>query len=483
MTHARRQIRTSAVGVLVVSLWFLFSSAGSAQAPSQGAIRTYTPQKLNLVVGKSLVIDTPVAVKRVSLANPDIADTVVISPRQIYLTGKAAGTTNLTLWGADDRVSTIFDVTVSADLSQVKEKLQEVLPGEHIQVNAAHDAIALSGEVSSAANLSKALAISEAFAPKKVVNLTQVAGVHQVMLEVRVAEMSRVLARRLGFNFTYVGAAGDFAISRIGNLITPNVSDAGLTTIFGPNITALFRFLSGSSTVTGFIDALKENGLVKILAEPTLVTLSGQEARFLAGGEFPVPVPQQFNVITIEFKQFGVGLSFTPTILSNDKISMRVAPEVSDLDFSTAVQLGGFVVPGLTVRRASTVIELADGQSFAIAGLLRETVREDISKFPVLGDIPILGALFRSTSFQKNETDLIIIVTPHLVKPLDMTKQTLPTDLYIEPNDFEWYLLGTLEGTGPSKAPRRERGQSKDTPLALLKKTGGLEGAFGYIIP
>src|SRR5919108_1354583 len=218
MTHARRQIRTSAVGVMVVSLWFLFSPAGSAQERAQGTIRTYTPQKLNLVVGKSLVIDTPVAIKRVSLANPDIADTVVISPRQIYLTGKAVGTTNLTLWGADDRVSTIFDVTVSPDLSQLKEKLQEILPGENIRVNAAQDSITLSGEVSNTANLSQALAVTEAFAPKKVVNLTQVAGVHQVMLEVRVAEMSRSLARRLGFNFTAVTDGGGFGVSLLNNL-------------------------------------------------------------------------------------------------------------------------------------------------------------------------------------------------------------------------------------------------------------------------
>jgi pilus assembly protein CpaC len=483
MTHVRRQIRISAVGVLVVSLWFLYSLASSAQAPSQGAIRTYTPQRLNLILGKSLVIDTPVAINRVSLANPDIADTVVISPRQIYLTGKAVGTTNLTLWGGDDRVSTIFDVTVTPDLSQLKEKLQEMLPGENIKVIAAQDSITLSGEVSSAANLSQALAVTEAFAPKKVVNLAQIAGVHQVMLEVRVAEMSRSLARRLGFNFTVVGAGGDFAISRIGNMLSSlEVSDLAVGGAFSPSVNALFRFFKGNTTVTGFIDALKENGLVKILAEPTLVTLSGQEARFLAGGEFPVPVPQEES-ITIEFKSFGVGLSFTPTVLSNDKISIRVAPEVSDLDFSTAVVLSGFVVPGLTTRRASTVIELADSQSFAIAGLLRETLRESISKFPVLGDIPILGALFRSTSFQKNETELIIIVTPHLVKPLDMARQSLPTDQYIEPNDFEWYLLGSLEGRGRPQAPGRDRGQSKDIPVALPKKTGGLEGEFGYIVP
>jgi pilus assembly protein CpaC len=477
MTHKKRQIGMSAVSVLVVSLWFLNTPGGSAQAPSQGAIRTYTPQKISLVVGKSLVIDTPVLVKRVSLANPEIAETVVISPRQIYLTGKTAGTTNLTLWGGDDRVSTIFDVTVAPDLSQLKEKLQEILPGEKIRVNAAHDSVTLSGEVSSMANLSQALAVTEAFAPKKVVNLAQVAGVHQVMLEVRVAEMSRSLARRLGFNFTYVGAAGDFAISRIGSLTSTDLAAAGLLTTFSPAVNALFRFLSGNATVTGFIDFLKENGLVKILAEPTLVTLSGQEAQFLAGGEFPIPVPQEEGAITIEFKQFGVGLTFAPTVLSNDKISVRVAPEVSDLDFSTAVVTAGIAVPGLTTRRASTVIELADGQSFAIAGLLRENVRESVSKFPLLGDIPILGVLFRSTSFQKNETELIIIVTPHLVRPLDMTKQTLPTDQFIEPDDFEWYLLGILEGWGTGERTRKSRAYA--TPNAKA----GLEGKFGHLVP
>ncbi len=478
MTHQKRQIGMSAVSVLVASLWFLYSPVDSAQAPSQGAIRTYTPQKISLVVGKSLVIDTPVLVKRVSLANPEIAETVVISPRQIYLTGKAPGMTNLTLWGADDRVSTIFDVTVAPDLSQLKEKLQEILPGENIRVNTAHDSITLSGDVSSTANLSQALAVTETFAPKKVVNLTQVSGVHQVMLEVRVAEMSRSLARRLGFNLSYVGAAGDFGISRIGSLIsTVDISDLGLSTTFSQNVNALFRFLSGNATVTGFIDALKENGLVKILAEPTLVTLSGQSANFLAGGEFPIPVPQEEGAITIEYKTFGVGLSFAPTVLNDKKISMTVSPEVSDLDFSNAVVIAGGVVPALTTRRASTTIELADGQSFAIAGLLRESVRQVVSKFPLLGDTPILGMLFRSTSFQKSETELVIIVTTHLVKPLDMAKQTLPTDAYIEPDDFEFYLLGVLEGRGAGQTTRKSRA------FATPNEKAGLEGKFGHLVP
>lgn len=355
-------------------------------------------------------------------------------------------------------------------LEQLKAKLREILPDEDIRVTATHDAISLFGEVSSATNLSRALDIAEAYAPKKVLNLLQVSGVHQVMLEVRVAEMSRSLARRLGINFAAVAGGNAFGVSMLNNLtavaspVTGIPGAGGLGTAFSQAINALVGFQKGNMTWTFFIDALKEEGLVTILAEPTLVTLSGQEANFLAGGEFPIPVPQGLDTITIEFKTFGVGLTFTPTVLSEDKISMKVAPEVSDLDFSNALNVSGFVVPALTVRRASTVVELASGQSFAIAGLLNETVREIVSKFPVLGDIPILGALFRSSSFQKNETELIIIVTPHLVRPQNMAQQPLPTDPYIEPNDFEFYLQGRLEGEAKGRVDIRR-----------------LDGEFGYL--
>jgi pilus assembly protein CpaC len=226
--------------------------------------------------------------------------------------------------------------------------------------------------------------------------------------------------------------------------------------------------MSGGANWTGFIDALKQDGLVKILAEPTLVSLSGQTANFLAGGEFPIPVPQGLGTVAIEYKPFGVGLSFTPTVLSENKIAIKVESEVSELDFSIAAQFQGYVVPGLTTRKASTVIELADGQSFAIAGLLSESVRDVLDKFPLLGDIPILGTLFRSRQFQKHETELIIIATPHLVKPLNMEKQTLPTDYYKEPDDTEFYILGFMEG--------RESSSPSVT-------TGKLDGDFGHTMP
>ena len=450
-----------------------------AQGPPRVTLETTSPQKLIITVGKSIIITSPEPVKRVSLAAPEIVDAMVLTPHQIYLIGKAPGTTNLTLWGVDNKVSAIVDLEVSPDISRLKETLHKIFPDEKdIKVNYTHDSITLSGTVSSTSNLSQVLALAQSYLPKegKVINLLEVAGVHQVMLEVRVAEMSRSLLRRLGFNFSYLSSSGkNLGLSLLNKLTSlPAEGFPAKPLIVSDKISGIFRFVSHDTSWMTFIDALKEEGLLKVLAEPTLITLSGKTANFLAGGEFPVPVPDQDGRVTIQYKPFGVGLNFTPVVLSNKKINMQVAPEVSDLDFSRAISMGGFVVPSLTTRRVSTVIELADGQSFAIAGLLKEDVREIISKFPVLGDIPILGALFRSSSFQKNETELIIIVTPHLVKPLDMAKQTLPTDQFIEPDDFEFYLLGLMEGREKVKSP---------SPATKSDKGLKLEGNFGHIVP
>lgn len=452
-----------------------------AQGPPRIKVETTSPQKVILTVGKSVILGSSEPVKRVSLAAPEIADAMVLTPRQIYVTGKVPGVTNLTLWGSDNKVSGIIDLEIFPDISRLKEDLHKILPEEKdVRVTATHDHITLSGTVSSTNTLSQVLALAEPYSPGKVVNLLEVSGVHQVMLEVRVAEMSRSLLRRLGFNFSYLTSGGNnFGLLLLNKLASAPTESSPNALGVSDRITGIFRFMSSGTSWTIFVDALKEEGLLKVLAEPTLIALSGKTANFLAGGEFPVPVPQASGVsttITVEYKPFGVGLNFTPTVLSNKKINMLVAPEVSELDFSNAIRIGGFEVPALTTRRVSTVIELADGQSFAIAGLLKDQLREIISKFPVLGDVPILGALFRSSSFQKNETELIIIVTPHLVKPVDMAKQTLPTDQFIEPDDFEFYLLGTLQG--------REKRKVSPAPSSTTPgKRGGLEGDFGHIIP
>lgn len=470
----KRIVYILAIGLLAL-LTSLAIFSNSSWAAQEYSLKEHKSKRLELVVGKSVILRSLDKVKRISVAAPEVADFKLLSPHEIYITGKAAGITNLTLWQNKKLVST-YDLEVSYDISRLKQKLNAILPDEtELRVLATHDSITLSGKVSSLTNLSQAKALAEAFAPKnKVINLVQVAGVHQVMLEVRIAEMSKTLGKRLGFNFAFHTTGGDFGVSTLGGLTTvvqeeqATVDAGSLGLLVSPAVNALFRFIDGNQTWTGFVDALKEDGLLKILAEPTLLALSGQTASFLAGGEFPVPVPQDADVVTIEYKRFGAELFFTPTVLSENKISINVAPSVSELDFSTAVQFGGFVVPGLRKRAASTVVELGDGQSLAIAGLLSETVRDNVQKFPILGDIPILGALFRSRQFQKNETELIIIVTPHLVKPLDLAKQSMPTDFYVEPNDAEFYLLNRMEGK-----------KKKDT----TDVQGKLDGKFGHEIP
>jgi len=438
--------------------------ASVAHAGEEKFINTRQPEKIKLLAGKSMVLRSSRFIDRVNIPNEEIAGFMVLSENEIYLTGKTAGTTNLVMW-QNKKIVKIYDIEVVFDVSGLKQRLHEILPGEtQLQVFASKNAIALSGRVSSAANLSKALEVANAYVSEngKVINLSEAGGIQQVMLEVRVAEMSRSIGKRLGINFAYVQGE-TFFLNLLGNLASS--SDIGGA---ASSVNSIFRFTHRSSTWTGFVDALKEDGLIKILAEPTLITLSGEEAYFLAGGEFPVPVPQGLGTAAIEFKDFGVGLTFTPTVLSDGKINIRVAPEVSELDFSTAQVIGGFVVPGLTTRKAATVVEMADGQSFAIAGLLSEAIRTGGAKFPLLGDIPILGALFRSREFQKRETELVIIVTPHLVKPLDITQQTLPTDFYIEPTDSEFFLEGLSQG--------RPRGGTVQT-------AGELEGSFGHALP
>ena len=476
----RRHLRLLAFCLVVV-----WPTLAYAEGLSYTDVQTDVPQTVKLAVGSSLVVESPAPFTRASIANPDTADAMVLSPTQMYLTGKAFGSTTLTLWGKDKKVSAVFHVQVAPDVSRLKTQLHQVFPEEkNIQVTAGHDNLSLSGDVSGAGVLAKVLAIAEPYAPKKVVNLLQVSGVQQVMLEVHVAEMNRALMRQMGINFSRVRpGTPNFSIGTLNDLSSFTRDSSGLTTLTASALTnAVFGFGAGKEVINVFLDFLKQHNLSKILAEPTLVAISGQEAEFLAGGEIPIPIPQSFGVTTIKFKKFGVRLGFAPTILSGKKISLKIQPEVSELDFSNAIMSQGISIPAFTTRRVGTVLELDDGQSFAIAGLLQENIRETVAKYPVLGDIPILGTLFRSTSFQKNETELIIIVTPHIVKPLDLATQTLPTDAYLEPNDFELMLLGYLEGVPPQANARSLHSHESPLPVSsTIGRGGGLEGTFGHL--
>jgi pilus assembly protein CpaC len=479
---------TVATGLAIVLL--IFSAGTWAADEVQPEIQK--TQRIELVVDKAFVLPIPEPLSksdeiRVTIAAPEIADFIFIPrmtatqrPRFIYIKGVSPGETNLSLWIGNRLVSN-YDLQVTYNILQLKERLHNILPDEEeIRVYATHDSIVLSGTVSNTENLSEALALAEAFTPPKsnVRNLLKVAGVHQVMLEVRIAEISRSATNSLGINWNWINQTGEFAINIMGGIGAMAPSDVlsgggGEDAVFaqgGPPGTSVlasgaFRFMDGSNQWTGIIDVLKGEGLIKILAEPTLIALSGQTSSFLAGGEFPIPQIDDEGNVGVEYRSFGIELAFTPTVLSESKIAMKVTPAVSELDYNIGTTISGAVVPGLTSRRASTLVELADGQSFAIAGLLKETSRESISKYPILGDIPILGVLFKSKAFQNQETELVIIVTPHLVKPLNMAEQSLPTDYYIKPDDAEFYLWGIF-------------GKSLEN---VPSEKGGLDGEFGHI--
>lgn len=426
MTKSR--IYRRSIEVLLILILLVSFVEGYAQSNFENGISEIP--KIELVSGKSLVIKTHEKIKRVALGSKETADFILLSPHEIYLKGKAAGLTNIILWH-EGGISTIYDVEVSYDIGTLKERLYQLLPDEkEIQVIATNKSLTLTGRVCSAANLSKALTLAKSYVPKGGVNnLLSVGGTHQVMLEVKIAEMDRSVGHNLGINFGTDLSAGDLVVSLFSNF------GASLSPAFDGSLT----YSRGDDTWSMLINALKSDGLIKILAEPNLIALSGQSASFLAGGEYPIPVPNE-DGITVSYKDFGVGLSFTPNVLSPEKINIQVSSSVAELDFSTAVQFSGYVVPGLSSRRATTTVELADGQSFVIAGLLSETIRENVQKFPFLGDIPILGTLFRSSAYEKNETELVIIVTPRFVKSVNEEMLPLPTGSYQEPDDSMFYF-------------------------------------------
>ncbi len=476
--------------LIMIAMSLLLSSPVWGEGLTYQTTQIDSPQSLDLTVGTSKIVETPNRFKRASLAEPEIADTIVLSTKQVYVTAKKIGTTTLTLWSQDGKVSNVLEVRVTPDVTRLKEQLHILLPGEpDLKVMASNEHITVAGNITNVEALSRALVIAEPFAPKNIINMMQVGGVQQVMMEVKIAEMQRGLLKRLGVNFTRSQTGDrDFSIGTLNELSQIEQNDDGTFSILASAAAnAFLGFNIGNDAWTLTLDMLKEHGLSKSLAEPTLITESGQAASFLVGGEFPVPIPQTFNTLSITFKEFGVGLKFTPTVLSNERISIVVNPEVSELDFANGIQLGGFQVPALITRRVKTVVELGDGQSFAIAGMLQENIRETIAKYPVLGEIPILGALFRSTSFEKNETELIVIVTPHLVKPLNLVKQTLPTDHYLEPNDFEFMLMGYLQGVYPENhVPRPDEAYQMGEPRIATRTpygNGGIEGVFGHLAP
>lgn len=477
----RRVTTTAALGIA----WSLFgvSAIGAAAQTTRATINQSEASKsyeVVLGVSKSMPVNVPMAYTDVLVADPKIADVTPVDTRTVSIVGKAMGSTVLTIYGANKSLLATVNIVVSADLEGLKEQLHRVLPAEtDVTVGSANQSIVLSGAVSSPAALQQVLALAETYDPKKVVNLLSVRGTQQVMLSVRFVEMNRTAAKNLGLNVNQTQTNGrpQLAVSTGENLI--NAATAAAST-FG-NIALLFQ--SGGGDLTFLFDALETKGLVKTLAEPTLVALSGDTASFLAGGEFPIPV-NAFSggssnttvpFVTVQFKQFGISLAFTPTIQSDGLVNMVVNPEVSSIDPTTSVTVSGISIPGIKVRRAHTTVELRDGESFTIAGLLANDYQNNISAYPWIGDLPVLGALFRSTSYQQDETELVMVVTPHLVVPRRAPTAT-PADQFVPPSDYELFLLGQQRAAAGGLAP-------VDGALISADPTkGGLDGAFGHVL-
>jgi pilus assembly protein CpaC len=439
-------------------------AAAPVEKPADGG-------RVALTAGRSTVVGTDFDIVRVAITNPTVADATVVAPREILIDGKAAGTISMIVWGGGRRLQ--YDLVVEPTITTLQQNLRTLFPGEDINVNVNDEAIILSGHASSTAVMLKAGEIAQASSSKaKVINLLQLpggAGSQQVMLQVRVAEVNYRALTELGLNY-FTGADG------YKNWVGRSTTQQFSAPIFDQDKTTFSDFLNLFVFNTKYnmgvvIRALKQTGALQSLAEPNLIAYNGQEASFLAGGEFPVPIVQgsgQAATVTIMFKEFGVRLNFKPTI-AGDVIRLKVRPEVSTLDFTNGITLQGFRVPALTTRRAETDVELRDGQSFAIAGLVDNLAQNDKSAIPFLSAIPIIGNLFKSKADRKERTELMVLITPQLVKPLE------PDEVPPLPVDLRRFLPGggigsEMEGGGGLADPAKAKpGDTSKAPAAPAK--------------
>ncbi len=498
---------------------------GAAERPESLLLRENRHGNFQVALHKSGIIKLGRAAHKVSVGNPDIADILVMPGDQLYILGKRLGTTNVVVWDKPGRIFEAFDIEITHDLENLKVKLHELLPGEVINAHSSQGKIILGGEVSNVVKMNAALQLASSFlpecapgaqggggqatevsagaspapggqaagggqsgcGPEAVVNMMQIAGAQQVMLEIKVAEIARDVLKKFEANtslfrfgdrstqgFNSGGASFPDALFGQQGLEVPIFGGDGSSNTVGPAISEIQRatptidgrgaflsYLSGEWLFEAALTLSRQKGLGKILAEPTLTTITGQEAEFLSGGEFPIPVPSDLGEVTIEFKEFGVGVKFLPVVLDSGRISLKLNIIVSELTDANAITVGvaqaqsTFVVPALIKRSAGSSVELADGQTIGIAGLINENTREFIDKIPGISDVPVLGQLFRSQEYRSGLTELVMFVTPHLARPIRPQQVQLPTDSFIPPSDLEFYLLGRSEGQlkTPSAAP------------------------------
>lgn len=461
-TAWKKALKATALGFAAAVT--LCMAAPGAIAPAQAAAVIQNGENtLNVETSRGVLLRLDRSVENIFVANPAVADVQVKSSRLIYVFGKAAGQT--TVYAVDENDNVVYSATVnvSQNIERVKEAVDVLLPTSDIHIQTVNNMVVLTGHALSPDDADTAYQLVRQLVgeDQQVMNRVQISTPTQVNLRVKIAEMSRDIMKTLGFNWEVsllTAGGGSFLGFAQGADVFQMVEDPQNEGNFikeffvQNNDTNSFFFdnVGGRHDVSSVIDALEDEGYLSILAEPNLTAISGETASFLAGGEFPVPIPRDLQGRTsIEFKEFGVGLQFTPTVMSENKINLRVSPEVSQLSETGAIIVNDLVVPALTTRRASTVVELASGQSFAIAGLLQNNIRQTASKFPFLGDIPILGTLFRSDSFKREETELVIIITPYIVRPVSNRAQLQsPDEVNHLPEDAGKYIKSGSLGSG-----------------------------------
>jgi pilus assembly protein CpaC len=440
-----------ALAISLAAAFLLMIAAAHAQSQSRliqvsGRNRT---AMTTVTIGKTQDVRTDENFVDITVGDPDVADVNPLTDHTLSILGKKIGTTRVSVYSDGKKLVGIFDVEVSYDITRLSNEFRRQFPGSALRVSTVNGRIMLSGEAADAATLDKAVTIARQFGPD-VINSVSVMSPQQVMLEVRFIEITRTAGRDIGVQWNRFG---NQSIVNVGNgtpalpVTSATEAAAGLLSGANPYGFAIGRIIANGSTTDVMISALEQKGLARTLAEPNLVALSGETASFLAGGEYPIPVSGSFNEITVAYKKYGVGLAFTPTVLGRGLINMKIEPEVSQIDTTHTVSVvRGVSVPALIVRRASTTVELRDGQSFMVGGLLQTDNHNQIEQLPWLGTVPVLGALFSSKSYQQNQTDLVIIVTPHLVRPAapgDVLRT--PADDSLPPNDPDFFLLGKME--------------------------------------
>ncbi|GLT19527.1 pilus assembly protein CpaC [Vibrio zhanjiangensis] len=482
---------------LIIIISLLLFQVEAAYAAAQSGKAVLVPHH------KSTHVTLAGKAKRVSLGDPEVLDIVMLKSDEVFLIGKKLGSTNLMAWDSRGRLIESINIQVTHDLNSLKAKLYEFLPDEEINVHSAQNRLILSGQISSQSAMNIALRVAETYASGEqadketaslseqadktgVINLMTIGGAQQVMLEVTVAEVQRSLVRKFDANFHFFQKSGDISwggSSTGASLPTTATTVSPVFTSPSIDTTGLLGSFIDSNTLFSFaLDIAKQNGTAKVLAEPNLTALSGVKAEFLAGGEFPIPVPDD-DGITIEYKEYGVGLKFIPTVLSDKKINLNLAIDVSEIANTSSLTLTPnlttttYVIPPITRRSASSTLELADGQTIGIAGLISENVRDVVSEMPGFSDIPIIGQMFNSQEYISGETELVILVTPRLARPVDRNKVSLPTDSFVEPSDFEYYLLGRGAYIAPESAHQTNR---VDDTSFLDNSKGGTEGTFGH---